>query len=116
MAVIVRELSHICGLFTAKICGLMNTKGRTDSIFGPPLIFGFRSCEPARPSWPVACRDFPVQAGRSAFSRFSSANCRMNTGMQMARPISPLIRPGMMVSSAPTVHSQRSQLFMPTSM
>ena len=51
-----------------------------------------------------------VQAGRSAFSRFSSASCRMNTGMQMARPISPLIRPGMMVSSAPTVHSQRSQL------
>ena len=63
--------------------------------------------------WPAGISLF---AGRSAFSRFSSANCRMNTGMQMARPISPLIRPGMMVSSAPTVHSQRSQLFMPTSM
>ncbi|CPM99820.1 Uncharacterised protein [Bordetella pertussis] len=36
--------------------------------------------------------------------------------MQMARPTSPLVRPGRMVSKAPTTHTQRSQLFISTSM
>lgn len=62
--------------------------------------------------WP----GYAALAAFAVFSSFSSASCRMKTGMQMASPTSPLVSPGMIVSKAPIVHSQRSQLFMPTSM
>lgn len=70
-----------------------------------------------RPFWGPPLFNTPtVHAVFGADSSLSCASWRMNTGMQMASPISPLVSPGRMVSSAPSVHSQRSQLFMPTSM